>query len=69
MQDDSVRFHLHDLNGYDSAEMRYHVFLTARDKHSRKVWTMPLMAEDGLVKSYSPVNKAIEDARRKIGSE
>jgi hypothetical protein len=44
----------------------YFVVLTARDESSRKIWTTPVMAEDGAIKSYNSVDEAVEDARKKI---
>lgn len=43
----------------------FHVYITARDEESRKIWKTPLMIE-GKIKAYSSIDEAIEDARDKI---
>jgi hypothetical protein len=44
----------------------FFVFLTARDEASRKIWTTPVMSEEGTVKSYRSLEEAVEDATNKI---
>jgi hypothetical protein len=43
----------------------FHVFLTARDEASRKIWTTPVM-EKGTLKSYQSITEAVEDAKKKL---
>jgi hypothetical protein len=43
----------------------FHVYITARDETSRKIWKTPLMIE-GKIKDYESIDEAVEDARNKI---
>jgi hypothetical protein len=43
----------------------FHVYITARDEESRKIWKTPLMIE-GKIKSYTSIEEAMEDARNII---
>jgi hypothetical protein len=44
----------------------YSVYLTARDETSRKIWSTPVMTEEGTIKSYKTIDEALDDAKSKI---
>lgn len=44
----------------------FYVYLTARDKFSRKIWTTPVMSEEGSLKTYQSIVEALNDAKKKI---
>ena len=68
----TIEICVHDLSyrmGFlPDEEPSNHLFvnLVAKDAAGRKVWTTPILTEDGKVKPYSTVSEALEDARRKI---
>jgi hypothetical protein len=43
----------------------FHVYITARDESSRKIWRTPLMT-NGIIKDYYSIDEALEDASKKI---
>jgi hypothetical protein len=68
----TIEIRVHDLSyrmgfGADE-EPRDHLFvnLIAKDTDGRKIWTTPILSEDGKVKPYSTVADALSDAKRKI---
>ncbi|HYC83804.1 MAG TPA: hypothetical protein VEB86_01225 [Chryseosolibacter sp.] len=44
----------------------YSVFLTARDEGSRKIWSTPVMTDEGTIKCYASIDEAISDAKARI---
>jgi hypothetical protein len=68
----TIEICIHDLSyrmGFlPDEEPKDHLFvnLVAKDNSGRKVWSTPILSEDGKVKSYSTVSDALSDARNKI---
>jgi hypothetical protein len=64
---------VHDTSGIDNPleaddinlQPPFHVYVTARDEDSRKIWKTPLMIE-GRIKAYESIDEAVEDAQEKI---
>ena len=66
---------VHDTSGIDNpleagntTQPPFHVYVTARDEASRKIWKTPVMLE-GQIKAYGSVDEAIEDAQSRISAE
>ena len=63
---------IHDLSfrmGFgpeDKPTNHLFVTLTATDQLGAKVWTTPVLSENGKVRAYSTINEALEDAERRI---
>jgi hypothetical protein len=68
----TIEIRVHDLSyrmGFRAdEEPRDHLFvnLVAKDSDGRKIWTTPILSENGKVKPYSTVADALLDAKRKI---
>jgi hypothetical protein len=43
------------------------VHCTAWDQENRRIWSTPVIDDDGKTKIYVSINEALSDARRKIG--
>jgi hypothetical protein len=64
---------VHDTSGIENpleaenipTQPPFHVYVTARDEESRKIWKTPLMWE-GKIKAYESIDAAVEDAKEKI---
>jgi hypothetical protein len=63
---------VHDNSGIDNpleagniTQPPFHVYVTARDEESRKIWKTPVLIE-GKIKAYESIDEAVEDARNKI---
>lgn len=68
----TIEICIHDLSyrmGFlPDEEPKDHLFvnLIAKDNGGRKIWTTPILTEDGKVKPYSSITDALGDARRRI---
>jgi hypothetical protein len=64
---------VHDTSGIENpleaddinTQPPFHVYVTARDEESRKIWKTPLMIA-GKIKAYESIDEAVEDAQEKI---
>ena len=68
----TIEICVHDLSyrmGFlPDEDPKDHLFvnLVAKDGFGRKVWTTPILCDDGKVKPYSTVTEALSDANKKI---
>lgn len=68
----TIEICVHDLSyrmGLPENEVHEnHLFvnLIAKDAGGRRIWSTPVLSENGKVKPYSTVSDALEDARRRI---
>ena len=68
----TIEICVHDLSyrmGFlPDQEPKDHLYvnLIAKDPGGRKIWTTPILTEDGKVKPYSSISDALNDAKKRI---
>lgn len=71
----TVEISVHDLSfrmGFHPGDIpvnHLYVSLTARDHLGTRLWTTPLLTEDGKIKAFSSVAEAMNDARARISAK
>ena len=71
----TVEISVHDLSfrmGFRENDIpvnHLYVSLTARDFHGKRIWTTPLLSDDGKVQAFSTVSDAFAHARIRLGVE
>ena len=53
--------------GHSVTEPPFHVFLTARDSGLRKIWSTPILSEEGSLKAFDSFDDALKEADHMIG--
>ena len=70
----TVEITVHDLSyrmGFPEGVIpknHLYVSLTARDHLKRRIWTTPLLTDDGKIKPFSSISEALFDAKLRIGA-
>jgi hypothetical protein len=70
----TIEISIHDLSyrmGFaPGTEPQNHIFVnvTAKDALGTRLWSTPLLSDDGKIKAYSSVSEALTDAKIRIHS-
>jgi len=71
----TIEISIHDLSyrmGFSADEQpKNHLFVNiiARDVTGVRLWSTPLLSDDGKIKAYSSVSEALNDAKVRINSK
>jgi hypothetical protein len=68
----TIEITVHDLlyrlsaQEIDVPKNHLYATITARDQLGLRIWTTPMLSEDGKIKAYNSVGEALSDAKRRL---